>query len=244
MSPFWSGRVRSDPSTPAPAQADDGPRSPATGPWDVADPDVPQVAYIDLGALRLPARQDLKLRLDVDKNTQRVAAVTIQAEASTVQLTVFAAPRSSGVWDDVRADIGTAVTTAGGSVQEREGRFGTELVAQVPTELPDGRKVMQVQQFCGVDGPRWFVRAVFNGPDVLRSIGAQLPDELAGRARGEQLEDLVRNAVVVRGSAPMAPREPLELTLPEGARRAQPADQPTDQPAPDPDPASSEPEQT
>jgi hypothetical protein len=222
VSPFWRGTTRPDPSQPDPA-ATPQVVSPATGPLDSRDPAAPTEGYLDLGALRLPARKDLKIRLDVDKTSGKVAAVTVQADASSVQLTAFAAPRSSGVWDDVRPEIAQAVKAGGGSTEEREGSFGTELVARVPTKLPDGRTVLQVQRFCGVDGPRWFVRAVFSGPEVLQSVGATLPDELVARARGEELEDLVRTAVVVRGSDPMAPREPLPLRVPETARRVTPA---------------------
>lgn len=224
MSPFWRGTTRPDPSQPDPDAAADRVRSPATGPLDSRDPDVPTEGYLDLGALRLPARKDLKIRLDVDKTSGAVAAVTVQADASSVQLTAFAAPRSSGVWDDVRPEIAAAVAGGGGQTEEREGSFGTELVARVPTTLPDGRKVLQVQRFCGVDGPRWFVRAVFSGPEVLQSVGATLPEELAARSRGADLEEVVRTTVVVRGTDPMAPREPLPLRVPESARRVSPPD--------------------
>ncbi len=221
MTPFWKATTRPDPSQPVTAARTA--LSPATGPLDAGDPGVSTEGYLDLGALRLPARKDLKIRLDVDKASGAVAAVTVQADASSVQITAFAAPRSSGVWDDVRPEIAAAVGGGGGSTEERQGSFGTELVAKVPTTLPDGRKVLQVQRFCGVDGPRWFVRAVFSGPEVLQSIGASLPEELASRARGEDLESLVRQVVVVRGTDPMAPREPLPLRVPETARRVSPA---------------------
>lgn len=238
MTPFWNARTRPDPSQPVAAER--GALSPATGPLDAGDPGVSTEGYLDLGAFRLPARPDLKIRLDVDKTSGAVAAVTVQAEASSVQLTAFAAPRSAGVWDEVRPEIAAAVSGGGGQTEEREGSFGTELVARVPTTLPDGRRVLQVQRFCGVDGPRWFVRAVFSGPEVLQSVGATLPEELASRGRGADLEDLVRSVVVVRGTDPMAPREPLPLRVPETARRvpspqAQPA-QPA-QPAPPVQPA-------
>lgn len=219
MSPFWRAQPRPDPSQPDPDAPVVVVSSPATGPLDSADPAAPTAGLLDLGGLRLPARKDLKIRLDVDKASGAVAAVTVQADASSVQITAFAAPRSAGVWDDVRPEIATAVAGGGGTTEEREGSFGTELVARVPTTLPDGRKVLQVQRFCGVDGPRWFVRAVFSGPEVLQSVGATLPEELAARSRGDDLEDLLRHTVVVRGNDPMAPREPLPLRVPESARR-------------------------
>ena len=226
MTPFWKAQPRPDPSQPDPDAAAVVVTSPATGPLDSADPAAPATGFLDLGGLRLPARKDLKIRLDVDKASGSVAAVTVQADASSVQITAFAAPRSAGVWDDVRPEIAQAVGAGGGSTEEREGSFGTELVARVPTTLPDGRKVLQVQRFCGVDGPRWFVRAVFSGPEVLQSVGATLPEELAARSRGGDLEDMLRNTVVVRGNDPMAPREPLPLRVPESARRVGGAGEP------------------
>jgi hypothetical protein len=57
--------------------------------------------------------------------------------------------------------------------------------------------------FVGVDGPRWFLRALFTG------VAATDP-ALAG-----VLEDAVRNIVVVRGSSPMPVRDPLPLVLPK-----------------------------
>ena len=237
MTPFWKATTRPDPSQPA--HVERGTLSPTTGPLDSGDPGVSTEGYLDLGAFRLPVRADLKIRLDVDKTSGVVAAVTVQADASSVQLTAFAAPRSRGVWDDVRPEIAAAVSGGGGSSEEREGSFGTELVARVPSTLPDGRTVLQVQRFCGVDGPRWFVRAVFSGPEVLQSVGATIPDELAARARGADLEELVRTVVVVRGTDPMAPREPLPLRLPETARRVVTPAAPTPDavPAPAPGPA-------
>lgn len=250
MTPFWNASTRPDPSQPV--TVDRGTLSPVTGPLDSGDPGVSTEGYLDLGAFRLPSRPDLKIRLDVDKTSGAVAAVTVQSDASSVQLTAFAAPRSAGVWDDVRPEIAAAVSSGGGSTEERQGSFGTELVARVPTTLPDGRRVLQVQRFCGVDGPRWFVRAVFSGPEVLQSLGATLPAELAARGRGPHLEDLVRSLVVVRGTDPMAPREPLPLRIPETARRIpqgppQPVPQPVQQPSAEasgeqsPDPAASTP---
>jgi hypothetical protein len=58
-------------------------------------------------------------------------------------------------------------------------------------------------RFVGVDGPRWFLRAVISGPAAV--------DESAASA----LLDVVRETVVVRGDEAMAPRELLSLKLPE-----------------------------
>lgn len=221
MSPLFARRSRNAAeATGSPAAEPAEPAEPAVGPFDAEHPEAPTAELVDLGALRIPARKDLKVRLDVDKTTGAVAAVTVGAGASTVQLTVFAAPRTAGVWDEVRQEIAAAVTGQGGTSDEVDGGFGTELLAKVPGTTKDGKKVLQVQRFCGVDGPRWFLRAVFSGPEVLALAGATVPEEVLVQSRGDLLEDLVRHTVVVRGPSPLAPREPLPLAIPEQARRA------------------------
>jgi hypothetical protein len=224
VTPFWKTATRPDPSQPV--QAPRTALSPLTGPRDAGDPGVSTEGFLDLGALRLPARKDLKIRLDVDKNSGTVAAVTVQADASSVQLTVFAAPRSSGVWDDVRPEIAAAVSGGGGATEEREGSFGTELVARVPTTLPTGGRCCR----CSASAA-WTGRAGSSGrsspaPRCCSPSAPRCPEELASRARGEDLESLVREVVVVRGSDPMAPREPLPLRVPETARRVSAAGPP------------------
>jgi hypothetical protein len=57
-------------------------------------------------------------------------------------------------------------------------------------------------RFVGIDGPRWFLRAVFLGRAALE------PDP------ADALHLLVRETIVVRGASAMAPRDPLPLTLP------------------------------
>ena len=76
---------------------------------------------------------------------------------------------------------------------------------RVPVRTSDGRTGHQTQRFVGVDGPRWFLRAVFQGPAAH--------DE----AVAAELESVVREVVVVRGGEAMAPRELLPLRLPEAA---------------------------
>lgn len=176
------------------------------GPWDESEAD-PEVTYIDLGAIRLPAREGtIQMRLEIEEQTNKVIAATVQLNDSAVQLQAFAAPRSSGLWDDIRAEIAASVGRQGGEVDDVPGVFGRELLAKVPARTPDGRTVLQPARFSGVDGPRWFLRAVFHG-------AAALDEEKA-----LELESLVRDVVVVRGTEAMAPRELLPLRLPENAQ--------------------------
>jgi hypothetical protein len=172
------------------------------GPWDVAErPDTD--GYIDLGGLRLAGRDGMELRLEVDEATGVVNGVAVVLGGSAVLLHAYAAPRSEGIWDEIRAEIAAGVTRQGGTADEVPGPFGRELVVRVPVRSADGRTGHQAQRFVGVDGPRWFLRAVFQGPAVH--------DEAAAA----ELEGVVRDVVVVRGSEALAPREVLPLRLPQ-----------------------------
>ncbi len=76
---------------------------------------------VDLGALRIEPKRGMQLRLEIDKNNNRVIAVTLEHDGSTVQLQPFAAPRSSGLWHGIRAQIMDQVRKQGGTISEVEG---------------------------------------------------------------------------------------------------------------------------
>jgi hypothetical protein len=174
----------------------------ADGPWDVSEVES-SAAYVDLGGLWLPGRDGMELRLEVEEDSGRVIAATVQLGNSAVQLQAFAAPRTMGIWEEIRREIASSVTRQGGTADEVPGPFGRELLARVPSRTPDGRTAHQPARFVGIDGPRWFLRAVFHGE-------AAYQDEPAA-----ELESLVREVVVVRGADAMAPRELLTLKLPD-----------------------------
>jgi hypothetical protein len=175
-----------------------------TGPFDVSEISS-RDGYVDLGALLIAPRDGLQLRLEVEEATQRVVAVTMDLDGSSLQLQAFAAPRSEGLWDEIREQIGQSVGSQGGQVEEIQGGFGTELVAKLPSGLSDGSQGYRVARFIGVDGPRWFLRGVFGGEAALNR------DAAAG------LEELFRRIVVIRGDNPMPPRDLLQLRLPKDA---------------------------
>jgi hypothetical protein len=189
----------------APGEAEpERPEPPARpdGPWDASErPDTD--GYVDLGGLRLPGRDGMELRLEVDESSGTVNGVAVVLGGSAVLLHAYAAPRTEGIWDDIRAEIASGVTRQGGTADEVPGPFGRELLVRVPVRSADGRTGHQAQRFVGVDGPRWFLRAVIQGPAVH--------DEQAAEA----LESVVRDVVVVRGGEAMAPREVLPLRLPQ-----------------------------
>lgn len=132
---------------------DDERRRRESGPHDVSEVD-DEVSRIDLGALRLPPRQGMELRLEVEEKTQRVVAATITLAGSSVQLQAFAAPRRDGIWDEIRAEIASQVTKQGGTADDVPGVFGREILARLPVRTKDGRSGHRASRFIGIDGPR------------------------------------------------------------------------------------------
>ena len=174
----------------------------STGPFDVSEIE-DQDGYVDLGALLIAPAEGLQLRLEVEEATQRVVAVTLDLEGSSLQLQAFAAPRSEGLWDEIREQIGQSVGSQGGQIEEIQGSFGTELLAKLPAGGSDASHGYRVARFIGCDGPRWFLRGVLGGEAAVDR------DAAAG------LEGLFRRIVVVRGDNPMPPRDLLQLRLPK-----------------------------
>lgn len=175
----------------------------SNGPYDVAD--APEGERVDFGALALSPREGVELRLDVDEATQVLTGMTAvlgEGGASAVQLQVFAAPKTSGIWYGIRREIAESILAGGGTAEEVEGPLGAELHVRMPSQGPDGRTTFSPARFLGVDGPRWFLRAVLSGQAAIDDAAA------------EQAMDFVRSVVVSRGGEARAPRELLELTLP------------------------------
>jgi hypothetical protein len=170
------------------------------GPWDSHDvPKDDQTARVDLGGVLVPIPDGMEVRVEVQDDVP--VAATLVDGASQLQIHAFAAPKSSGLWADVRAEIMQSLKEAGGSAEDTDGRFGPELRARIPDE-----RGTQPARFLGVDGPRWFLRGLLTGP------GSTDPAQ-AGR-----LEGAFGDIVVQRGTDAMAPRDMLPLHLPREAR--------------------------
>lgn len=181
------------------------------GPFDVGDVIDDGLPRVDLGAIQVPVIPGSEVRVDV-QNDQVVAANIVVGD-SALQLQVFAAPRSSGIWEEVRAELVGGIGQSGGTADEQLGTFGVELRANVPVRRQDGSSALQPARFVGHDGPRWFLRGVITGSAV------------SDPERAAFLEQAFRAVVVVRGDDPRPPREPLDLRLPEAAAQAEAVDE-------------------
>ncbi|HTP15909.1 MAG TPA: DUF3710 domain-containing protein [Streptosporangiaceae bacterium] len=198
----WSRAQRAAAGPPAADPA----RGERSGPWDGAGT-YPQSERMDFGSLLVPAREGFDIQVNMAEE-QGIWIAVVRGE-SGLQLQAFAAPKTSGLWDEDRQEIADEVAKSGGEVEEAEGPFGLELRARV-NPAAEGQRPEQLEpaRFLGVDGPRWFLRGVISGP-AARSAA------LAG-----PLEEIFADVVVVRGDHPAPPRDLLEIQLPEQARAA------------------------
>jgi hypothetical protein len=186
------------------AESDEPKSAPAdratAGPMDDSEANAVR-PYVDLGGVKVVPRPELQLRLEVEEGTNRVVAVAMDYAGSTLQVQPFAAPRTSGLWKEIRDQIVDQIQKQGGTTRIAQGPFGPEVLAEIPA-AQSGPAGSRLVRFVGVDGPRWFLRGVISGE------GAVNPEAAA------YIEDVFRSVVVVRGTTPMPPRDLIPLHIP------------------------------
>lgn len=196
-----SGAVEAPAATPAQPRTD--------GPFDESQVAGDGVQRVDLGCLLIAPSEGRELRLQVDEASGNVQAVMLTGQDGALEIQPFAAPRNGDLWGTVRPQIQADIAGRGGQAEEREGRFGTELICQVPVKKPDGTVGLQPSRIIGINGERWMLRASFMGRPALQPESSQ------------DWEDALATVVVRRGAGAMPVGEPIPATLPDQARRVQ-----------------------
>lgn len=150
--------------------------------------------YVDFGCLYIPYMEGMELIPAVDRQG-RIHSMSIVVASQCVELTLFAAPRSGGLWaqsfDDLRADG----QRRGFDVFPLTGPWGKELLLRPTADNPD-----MAHRFIGIEGPGWLLRATY--------FGASAEDDDA-RA---PLDAIVANILVDRGGDARVPGEIIHLT--------------------------------
>lgn len=201
----------------------------ALGPWDESEMKGERSDYVDLGCVLLKPVPGVAVRMDLDEQSQRPRALNVDYEDGSVQLQAFSAPKSSGLWDDVRRELSEGLRRDGGQVTVAEGPLGLQVNAKFNATTASGAPGYRLARFVGIDGPRWFLRAVYTGGAAMSSTTAEV------------LDDVVRSLVIVRGQDPMPPRDLLQFKVPENATPQPPEGQTPDQPVESPQPPVSTP---
>ncbi|GAB0106241.1 DUF3710 domain-containing protein [Nocardia sp. JMUB6875] len=175
-------------------------RGPQTGPFDYEDVAKRLEAIaeqrLDLGSVIVPVPPGGQLQVEMtpDGTPQ---AVHLATQHGRITVAAYAAPKTSGQWRSVAADLADTLRKDGATVSVVQGPWGRELHAV--TQGADLR-------FIGVDGYRWMVRLVAAGP----TGAADDNSPLVSAARAVLSETVVR-----RGDEPLPVREPLPVVLPQ-----------------------------
>ncbi|MEA5155788.1 DUF3710 domain-containing protein [Raineyella sp.] len=177
------------------------------GPFDIDEVDLESdpVGRMDLGALVITPIDGMEVRFQVEQTSARATAVLLLHDESAMELSVYAAPRSGGLWADVREEVAEAARQQGGTAELAEGPFGVEVRRMMPVVTPEGQQGLQPTRMLMIEGPRWALRAVVYGRAAI---------DYADEAVTAELREVLRDTVVRRGDLPMPPGSILALTLP------------------------------
>ena len=187
-----------------PDDAEDDDEDDAVEPATVIDIADDGITRLDFGALKVPGVDGMEVRAELD-DQQQVVGVAVMLDETVLQLQAFAAPKSEGLWDEVRQEIAEGIRGGQGKAREVDGPFGRELHAEVPVPTESGGEGRQPVRFIGRDGARWFLRGVVTGAGVNDAARAQGVESVFGGVRVE------------RGTHAAPPRDPLPLSLPDDA---------------------------
>ena len=176
------------------------------GPWD-ANQAYPERDRADFGSILVPVTPMQQIELATDG--QRFIWVTVKSGLSELRVHAFAAPRSGGLWADVRQEIARrAFLSQYRTRQDAKPFREAGVFAHVAVEPGNASTGTLPVRFIGIDGPRWLLRGLIIG------------DAATGAEPVEPFEELLSDIVVVRGDHPMPPRDMLELRLPPEVQQA------------------------
>ncbi|AWV47726.1 hypothetical protein JK2ML_1029 [Mycobacterium leprae Kyoto-2] len=165
------------------------------GPFDIddfEDPAVAVLARLDLGSVLIPLPEGSQLQVELT-DVGVPNAVWVVTANGRFTITAYAAPKTGGLWREVAGELADSLRNDSAKVTVKDGPWGREVVGTNTG----------VVRFIGVDGYRWMIRCVVNGP--LETI-----DVLSEEARAALADTVVR-----RGDTPLPVRTPLPVQLPE-----------------------------
>lgn len=204
---FWRKKSEETVSSSAPTVkatlpkvSDDDPIWHRPGPRDVSEVDT-SVGYLDFGCIRVPAIEGMQISAIGNVQEGKASGLRLVVGTSLLEIEVFAAPRSGGVWEEMRAALADLARSMRASVEPRNTRYGVEQFLGIPVDLPDGGKGRTYVREIGHEGSRWVTR--------IKLLGQAAVDPKVG----SQFEGLIDRLVIVRGPEPRARLELLPVTF-------------------------------
>lgn len=178
------------------------------GPWDIDEDEAPDYdEYLDMGAYYLPFMKEIELRVKANRASGQVLGCTISYKSSSLEIEAFAAPKTMGLWDDMREDL----LASNAKASEHAGVFGMEV--KLPVKVKGGKSV--TTRIVGVDGPRWMLRGIFSGRAATQP----------GSPETKALNKFFSEIVVDRGEEPLAPRDFIPMHPPVSPEQRRKADE-------------------
>jgi hypothetical protein len=165
------------------------------GPFDIEDFDDPaaaELARLDLGSVLVPVPEGSQLQVELT-DTGVPSAVWVITSNGRFTIAAYAAPKTTGLWREVAGELADSLRKDSAKVVIRDGPWGREVIGTAAG----------VVHFIGVDGYRWMIRCVVNGPH--ETIDALI----------EEAREALADTVVRRGDTPLPVRTPLPVQLPE-----------------------------
>jgi Protein of unknown function (DUF3710) len=199
------------------------------GPFDLDDFDDPSTAAggrLDLGSVLIPMPEAGQVQVELNE-VGAPSAVWVVTPNGRFTIAAYAAPKTAGLWREVAAELADSLRKDVAKVTIEDGPWGREVVGEAKTEQGQSPGIVR---FIGVDGYRWMIRCVANGPqDRIVTLAAEARNALA-------------DTVVRRGETPMPVRAPLQVQLPEPmAAQLRAAAEQAAQQAQQPQPAAQQP---
>lgn len=193
-----------DPAEPAVPDSVDG--DDADGPFDIEDFDDAATAgtgRLDLGSVLIPLPAAGQVQVELSQQGVP-SAIWVVTPHGRFTIAAYAAPKSAGLWREIASELADSLRKDGAQVSIQDGPWGREVIGLA--QAPQGQAAQGqpgVVRFIGVDGYRWMVRCVVNGPqDQIDALAAEAREALA-------------DTVVRRGDTPLPVRTPLPVELPE-----------------------------
>ncbi|OBH04440.1 DUF3710 domain-containing protein [Mycobacterium sp. E1747] len=165
------------------------------GPFDIDDfddPSVAELARLDLGSVLIPMPEAGQLQVELTE-TGVPSAVWVVTPNGRFTIAAYAAPKTGGLWREVAGELADSLRKDSAKVSIKDGPWGREVVGSASGAV----------RFIGVDGYRWMIRCVVNGPH-------ETMEALEQEARAALADTVVR-----RGDTPLPVRTPLAVQLPE-----------------------------
>ena len=172
------------------------------GPFDIEDFDdaaTAAVGRLDLGSVLIPMPEAGQVQVELTEMGVP-SAVWVVTPNGRFTVAAYAAPKTTGLWREVAAELAESLRKDVPNVSIEDGAWGREVVG---VAKPEQGQPPGVVRFIGVDGYRWMIRCVVNGPqDKIVALATEARNALA-------------DTVVRRGDTPLPVRTPLQVQLPE-----------------------------